>query len=177
MSEVIGSPLQLEALSNNRIDAKKCPKCKQLKTRDNFSKTRVRYDGLQVYCKQCMTVRQKRYRERNPEKAWASATIFSHRSKGIDVRISLKELGDIAKVSKDCALCGIVLNWKYGQKDKRQMIMKSPSLDRLNNEQFIDKNNFMIICYRCNASKGSLSLTNYISHCENVVNRNLRNKA
>ncbi|MCK9417168.1 hypothetical protein M0Q97_10980 [Candidatus Dojkabacteria bacterium] len=58
---------------------KRCPKCEEIKSIDNFSKCKSRKDGFSVYCKSCASIakkkyyketieKQKEYREKNKEK-------------------------------------------------------------------------------------------------------------
>ena len=46
------------------VEYKECGRCKEVKTLDNFSKTKSNWDGLNNTCKQC----QKEYREKNKER-------------------------------------------------------------------------------------------------------------
>ena len=40
---------------------KRCPKCEETKSIDNFSKCKSRKDGLKVYCKSCASLDKKKY--------------------------------------------------------------------------------------------------------------------
>lgn len=44
---------------------KYCPRCKQNKEDSEFSQRKERYDGLAPFCKECMMVYYKKYREDN----------------------------------------------------------------------------------------------------------------
>ena len=44
---------------------KRCPKCEEIKSIDNFSKCKSRKDGLKIYCKSCASVVKKKYDKEN----------------------------------------------------------------------------------------------------------------
>jgi hypothetical protein len=46
---------------------KKCRKCGELKTTDNFGRSKKNKDGLKSYCKACKNKESKKHRENNPE--------------------------------------------------------------------------------------------------------------
>jgi hypothetical protein len=47
---------------------KRCAKCEEIKTIDNFSKSKSRKDGFRVYCKSCASNAKKKYDRENKEK-------------------------------------------------------------------------------------------------------------
>ena len=49
-------------------DVKKCPCCLKNKTKGMFNKSKNRKDGLDVYCRQCVKAKHKKYYESNPDK-------------------------------------------------------------------------------------------------------------
>ena len=51
----------------NNVKTKKCTKCKQILTVDNFYKQKSIYDGLNVLCKDCIDIFNKKYYENNKE--------------------------------------------------------------------------------------------------------------
>lgn len=48
--------------------SKRCPKCEEVKTLDQFSKNASNKDGLQVYCKPCALISQREWVAANPER-------------------------------------------------------------------------------------------------------------
>lgn len=52
---------------------KRCPECRECKSREEFSKNRRKKDGLSSYCKVCRNERRRAWAESNPEKATASS--------------------------------------------------------------------------------------------------------
>jgi hypothetical protein len=100
---------------------------------------------------------------------WAFGVINSHGANGIEVRISHKELVELAKTedAKKCAYCKTALNWVYGSKKKRVQD-SSPTADRFNNENYLDRDNLRIVCFRCNRAKGDGTLEELISYCRRI---------
>lgn len=49
------------------MKTKKCSKCKEVKTIDNFGKNRRRKDGLHYCCRICKREEERKYREENRE--------------------------------------------------------------------------------------------------------------
>jgi hypothetical protein len=47
---------------------KRCPKCDETKSIDNFSKCNSRKDGLKTYCKSCASIDKKKYNKENKDK-------------------------------------------------------------------------------------------------------------
>ena len=47
---------------------KSCPKCKETKSVDNFSKCESKKDGLKTYCKSCASADKKKYNKENRDK-------------------------------------------------------------------------------------------------------------
>lgn len=45
---------------------------------------------------------------------------------------------------------------------------KSPTLDRLDNEQIIRSDNILILCYQCNATKRDRTLKEFLDYCRAV---------
>jgi hypothetical protein len=108
--------------------------------------------------------RKRNYRNAHPIETWANATLNEHKRK-FNVEISQDDLVAIAKNTPRCQICDILLKWEYGK--GRQM--NSPTLDRKYNEDHINKDNIMLLCNRCNVSKGNGTLQEYIDHCKKVA--------
>jgi hypothetical protein len=51
------------------------------------------------------------------------------------------------------------------------MHSNSPSLDRLDNESVIRRDNILILCYKCNATKRYRTLREFLDYCDVVVAR------
>jgi hypothetical protein len=51
------------------------------------------------------------------------------------------------------------------------LINRSPTLDRLGNENEIRSDNILILCYQCNATKRDRSLKEFLEYCRAVATR------
>lgn len=91
------------------------------------------------------------YRRLNPKRYWATATLSNHRKAGYIVKISHRELVELANSTKLCRYCRRLLLWKVSQDYARS---STRSLDRINNSRILTKSNVQIICHRCNRTKG-----------------------
>jgi len=89
------------------------------------------------------------------------------------MRITIDELTDIIKSVNHCYLCKCKLDWSPG---KGRTMPNSPTIDRLDNERFIDKNNIAIICHECNTIKGRRTLNEFLDYCELITNRHRSGK-
>ena len=122
-------------------------------------------------CKKCINARSRRYRENNPHRIWAEATIRHHEKKGLTTNITSDELTEIAKNSLKCLLCDVELIWSYGDKNGR-VVDNSPALDIIDPaNKTINKNNIQIICHPCNGGKASGTNEEYIIRCGRVTNK------
>ncbi len=73
----------------------------------------------------------------------------------------------MASATEMCYICDMQLNWELGNKGKIKS--NSPTLDRLDNEKVIRKDNVVILCYRCNATKCDRSMGEFLLYCYSVV--------
>jgi hypothetical protein len=108
-----------------------------------------------------------RWKHQNPIKSWCISTKANHRRRGNIINITTLELFEFAKEKKMCAICGDALNWEPNIHKK--IVSNSPSLDRTNNEMILNLSNIQIVCYRCNASKGSRTMQEFIDYCKQVI--------
>ena len=110
---------------------------------------------------------QKEYRENNYVRRWCSSTINFHKKCGYIVNITIDELYNIVKDKPSCEICGKELEWYSTGKGKTTNL--SPSLDRKNNENEINKDNISILCYKCNAKKHSDSIEENVIWCKQFI--------
>lgn len=103
-------------------------------------------------------------------RSWARNTISGHRKCGYDVNISIDELVEIANNSKICPICDRGLNWSSDNKNGRAC-STSPSLDRINNEQCLNKTNVWIICHSCNSKKRDDTMEQLVTWCKRIVEK------
>lgn len=109
---------------------------------------------------------------------WSNATIYSHKKRHINVSISVDELSSFAQTIDYCQYCGQRLEWDRKVKGGKKNMKTSPSLDRVDNDSFIDhiwQNDsnttgaVAIICSRCNVSKQDRTLSEHIIYCSNIL--------
>ena len=169
---------------------KKCSNCGELKSFSEFHKDKCSKDGLRSKCKKCrkeyyennkekILKQKKEYRENNKEKIleyqkeyrennyvrkWCSSTINFHKKRGYIVNITFDELYNIVKDKPSCEICGKELEWYSTGKGKTTNL--SPSLDRKNNENEINKDNISILCHKCNIKKNSESIEENLVWCK-----------
>lgn len=70
----------------------------------------------------------------------------------------------MGEVATHCPLCGKELRWGRW----KGLRLNTASLDRINNEQVIRRDNVWIICQECNSAKGSKTLEELLSWCRRV---------
>lgn len=147
-----------------------------------FYKNRSTKDGYSHSCKKChdigaatrcqtwrKTYPQKfqEYKKNNRHKFWASNTLMSHKRRGFVVSISVGELETIGQKTKECLICDRPLGWDHGGKVHES----SPTLDRINNERTISKDNVQIICHQCNTTKSSRTMKEFVDYCRRVSSK------
>lgn len=109
-----------------------------------------------------------KWRKNNYENNWAIATLCQHRTRGNTTNISSKELCEIARNTKHCYICGKLLDWSSGKKVTKE---NSASLDRINNDNFISKENISIVCHSCNRTKSNRTMDEFLFYCKVVLER------
>lgn len=146
---------------------KQCKKCKKELELDMFYITPKGY--IESRCKDCRSEYYKDYYNTHTYRHWARNTKWYHESRDIPVYMSIDELEQAAKSHLTCMICGKPLD--YGRKVKGKVNDDSPTLDRLNNEGYIDNNNCIILCLKCNASKRDRTMKEFIEYCLMVVRK------
>jgi hypothetical protein len=76
------------------------------------------------------------------------------------VQIDLDWLHQKAVETENCPWCKTKLSYVTG---RGQRFHDSATLDRLDNEKFMTHQNVEIVCWRCNAAKGTDSLEGYLT--------------
>ncbi|MBA7709789.1 hypothetical protein ES703_118714 [subsurface metagenome] len=175
-----------------------CNKCKKKKSINEFHKDERTEDKLSRKCEKCwkqdrkekrkeyyrenkemfrriykkhykkskekILKKAKKYRNKNPIGYWCNQVRNSHKRKGFKILFTFEELASMAKKTKNCHLCGTKLDWKYGRGRKDN----NPSLDRINNENFLILSNIQIVCCRCNATKYNRTMKEFIDYCKEI---------
>lgn len=159
-----------------------CNKCKRELSEDRFSK---RGSGLRKVCKDCQTESQRKWRKLNPDKQSATnkraidnmsdTLLYSHRAsakkrndKRFKTELTVTELHTIVLTTEYCPICGTKLDYTKGKKHGKD---NSPSLDRINNDDVVTKDNVWVICNRCNRTKSNRSMKEFTDYCVMVASK------
>ena len=92
-------------------------------------------------------------------------SLFSHRKRGYDVKVTIDECLEINH--KYCYYCGCELEWEYGTGFSNC----SPTIDRLNNENTLTKDNIVFACHRCNLTKSDRTLLEFVEYCKQIIEK------
>jgi hypothetical protein len=183
---------------NNRdiIDGKICDRCKEHLPISKFRKyPRGLYYNICIVCERNRkreyyllnkdrilkreTIRKKtpeskirrrtlfiEYNNNNPQKAWGKKALRRHIKKGHLVFLTHDEITTLANNTTNCPICGVKFNYNSNENRKYD---EMPSLDRINNEPHINRGNAMIICLKCNTTKGNRTLKEMNYWCQQFL--------
>ena len=128
------------------------------------NKNRINTRNLKWLRDNCEYKKQydKKWKKNNPRRAWAIVTIGSHKYKNYTIEFDLNYLHAVAEKTDYCKLCGRKLIWG----DSKSTI-SSPTLDRMNNEPIMRKDNTWILCNGCNGAKRTMTLQEYKIYLKN----------
>ena len=146
------------------VNTKVCSKCECTKLVREFSKNKLKHDGLNAWCKQCMktycneyhqnnydkeisVARSTKMRKQNPCRYRASITLNNHKRNGYIINVSIDEVERLYRNIEICPICGCILTHDLGVGQRQT----ASSLDRKNNETELRIDNIWIICHKCNA--------------------------
>lgn len=124
---------------------------------------------IETTCKFCRRKASRDDYNNNPYKYWAKNTRQYHESKGIRVDMSVEQIEKAARAHGHCQMCGKSLY--YGRKRNGVSSGDSPTLDRINNQMYINENNVFITCLSCNASKRDRSLKEFVAFCKMIYEK------
>jgi len=152
---------------------KYCKSCNQTLPESEFHKNKSTKDGLTWQCKTCKQNYKKKYESGGAgrKKTWTWRTLLRHRDNGYNVIITKEDLYNLAELTTHCPYCGINLSW-----DNTKLSDNSPSLDRIDNEQYLSPDNVEIICARCNRTKSNRTKKEFIEYCKTIVSRSEQNE-
>ena len=102
-------------------------------------------------------------KETNPYLLFARYTYQTHNRDGYIVNLSVSDVEEMAKRTTNCPLCGIELNYRNSKS-----LFNSPSLDRIDNEKELNRENVMIICHKCNMTKSNRTLKEFVEYCRKI---------
>jgi hypothetical protein len=110
----------------------------------------------------------KRLRTSNPRILWAQMSYRNHKRNNFIMNLTMHELEEMASKTNKCAICDVILVWGYLN---GKLLKSTASLDRINNEKVITKNNIQILCYECNAIKRTKPMQEFIDYCKYVAKK------
>lgn len=147
---------------------KKCSSCEEVLSIDCFAKSSKGTMGKQSQCKKCQliysTERNKRIKNEDIKMYWCKNVLTGHRDYSIN--ITVLELYDIIKDLENCPICGCKFDWWASK-----TYSNKPSLDRTNNDDFIDDTNIQVICHSCNRTKSNRTMKEFIEYCTMVADK------
>ena len=154
------------------IDGRKRCSCKdhdgeRMVPISKFTVDKHNKSGYNAQCNVCATRRRHTRWDKHPRRLWAVNTLGNHRFRGYSVTLSFDVLETLANEHDVCDLCGIELDWAHKQK----VLPNSPTLDRVDNADEIEKNNIMIVCHQCNRTKGERTMKEFVKYCSMVATR------
>lgn len=159
---------------------KVCKTCGIKKPLTSFRDRNDTKDKKSYYCRECeslyahnhyvnhidkRTEQNKQWRIDHPKMAWINNTLSYHK-KDYKIMITSQELNKFIEQTTTCKICGCELDFSYYGKKTTQD--NSPTLDRTNNEDYIDVNNIQILCHQCNATKRNRTMKEFIDYCKMV---------
>jgi 5-methylcytosine-specific restriction endonuclease McrA len=106
-------------------------------------------------------------RKQNPCRYRASITLNNHKRNGYIISVSIDEVEQLYLNTDVCPICGCILTHDLGIGQRQN----ASSLDRKNNENELRSDNIWIICHKCNAMKGSMSMKEYTEHSRLVFDK------
>ena len=141
-------------------------KWRQLNRKRSNELAQIRYQKCDKKRKEKILKGHKEYYRKHRYLIWASSTLRNHKIKGYIINLPRIDLEKMAKNTIHCPLCGCELKWNFGASHSN-----SPTLDRIDNEDIINKNSVWIICRQCNTTKGSRSLKEFSDYCKMIIKK------
>lgn len=166
---------------------KRCAKCREEKSLDEFYSDKKQKDGKTVYCKACLTsyrnahrersrvymerrraqdneavkaTRRKSWRELDPRKKMLQQCRNRAKRKGLDFNLTLSDI----ILPEKCPLLGIP--FEIGTKDNYEATY---SLDRIDPSKGYVKGNIWVLTKKANSMKNSASKQELLTFANNVI--------
>jgi hypothetical protein len=147
-----------------------CHKCRRENWKTNQEYNRKKHKESYEKNKEGINKQRKKVRREKSHRAFSLDSRARHRNEGYKINITIDELEILAKNTTNCPICSVKLDYSVGTKNNRAQ-KNSPSLDRINNEKILNKNNIWIICYNCNSTKRNRTMEEFIKYCTIVSNK------
>lgn len=99
---------------------------------------------------------------RNPENV-IRASLKNHERRGLKVKVTVEEALEVYRATPHCKYCGREMAPAKGIQET------SLSIDRINNEPVLRKDNIQFICHQCNMTKGNRTHEEFVAYMRNVL--------
>lgn len=131
------------------MKTKRCPKCKRTLPVSMFYKDKVRYDGCQVYCKECAKIKSKKYWRENKD-------ILKDGKRKEYRQEKYKKLTSIMNELKinGCAICGYnectaALDFHHVNPEDKKFQLSMQGLNRTNEKIVEELSKCILLCKNC----------------------------
>lgn len=172
------------------------PDCREMKPITEFSRDRTRKSGRSPRCKKCQVKRVRAWRRENPLKVkkqnlramakygddwpkkkldnwkkapfrkWALRFRNLLRYRGFDVSgLKTANIVSLCSGAENCRVCGAYLDWP---EECDEIADLAPKLMPLYNDRPPTPETLWVVCSRCFASKGNMSLQQWVKFCGRV---------
>ncbi len=122
--------------------------------------------------KECHRRYVEKGRRERPEYIWAQHSITSHRKAGYEMNITKYDLENLAKQTPHCCYCNTELIYGNGEHGSgKKASNQIPTMDRINGDKVITKENVQIICWRCNKTKSNRTHAEFVEYCKTIVTK------
>lgn len=143
-------------------------KLQSIKYRSNHLEEILKKDRARS--KECHRKYMEKGRRERPEYIWAQHSITSHRQAGYKMTITKYDLEVLAKQTSNCCYCNTELIYGNGEHGGgKKASNQIPTMDRINGDKVITKENIRIICWRCNKTKSNRTHEEFVEYCKNIA--------
>jgi hypothetical protein len=164
---------------------KKCGICKKTKKLSEFYLDRKRRDNCDIYCKSCHSINNKNYRKKTIRYGnnWQKSIISSVKNSSSLARLSEKYDKDFNLEAMSEITVNFLTKLKEKQNNKcnwfgvdidftRNNWLRSPSLDRLDNDKGYTRDNVVLTCRSANLARNKSTveeMNNFLSELKNSI--------
>jgi len=164
---------------------KKCKICKKTKKLSEFYLDRKRRDNCDIYCKSCSNSRNKNYRKKTIRYGnnWQKFIISTIKNSSSLARLSEKYDKDFNLEAMSEITVNFLTKLKEKQNNKcnwfgvdidftRNNWLRSPSLDRLDNDKGYTRDNVVLTCRSANLARNKSTveeMNNFLSELKNSI--------
>jgi 5-methylcytosine-specific restriction endonuclease McrA len=95
-----------------------------------------------------------------------NSSLYNHAYKGMVVDVTIEEALNIYEDTEKCRYCGRIMEPGKGLKPRAK------TLDRINNERILTKDNIQFICHQCNRTKGDRTHVQFLAYMRRALELN-----